>query len=82
MKIQKFNEIFRVHPIELNYNDSKYPIKCKFKNRTPNPGVCYITEINFEERKFHWSNGFVSSNANFDDVEFLPDLFSYNKYNI
>ena len=51
MKIQKFNEIIKVHPIELNYND-KYPIKCKFKNRIPNPGICYIIEINFEERKF------------------------------
>jgi hypothetical protein len=77
MKIQKFNEAGIM-------NNSNFPIKCRFKNRVPDPGICYVTEIDFKDRKIHWRNYNVSSIADFDDVEFLPDLFFLNidKYNI
>jgi len=83
MKIDKFNEIFRVHDMEVN--DNKYPIKCKFKNRKPDPGICYVTQIDFEGEKVHWSNGRVSSVTDFDQIEFIPDifdLFMLKKYNV
>jgi hypothetical protein len=64
------------------YPEDKYPIKCKFKDRIPDPGICYVLEINFEERKIWWSNEAISSTANFDDIEFIPDIFVFGKYNL
>lgn len=68
--------------ISDKYSDKMYPFKCKFKNRTPDPGICYILEINFEEKKVHWTNGAVRSIADFDDIEFIPDPFIFNQYNL
>ncbi|MCK9446946.1 hypothetical protein M0Q50_08870 [bacterium] len=49
---------------------SKFPImKCTFKNRVPNPGICVVKQINYDEEKIYWSNGYVSSVANFEDVD-------------
>ena len=84
MKIQRFNEIYsHVHTSEVS--DNKYPIKCKFKNRIPDPGICYVTQIDFEVEKVHWSNGRISSVTDFNQIEFIPnifDLFMSKKYNL
>lgn len=93
MKIDKFNEMsitkklrdFMVKsPTEVisNEADKLYPFKCKFKNRIPDPGECWIIEINFEERNLTCSNGRYRYLPGFDDVEFIPDLFLLNKYNL
>ena len=74
MKIIRFNE---------NKNaDSKYPFKCKYKNRKPDPGICYVLEIDFENEKVICSNGYVRLFPSFDEIEFIPDIFIFNKYNL
>ena len=60
----------------------KFPFKCKYKNRTPDPGICYILEINFEDRKVQCSNGYVRMYPSFDEIEFIPDIFIFNTYNL
>jgi len=77
MKINKFNESY------AEDYDKKFPIKCKIKNRIPDPGICWVTEINFEEERVEWTNGHVRSSVyGFDKVEFIPDFFVFNKYNL
>ena len=79
MKIQKFTEVsasdFLGIPIDNNIQKSRYnndlPIKCKLSD----PDICYVTDIDFREKKVGWSNGTVSSVANFEDIEFIPELF-------
>lgn len=79
MKISKFNESSEFDKMM----DEKFPIKCKIKNRTPDPGICWVIKINFEEKNVEWSNGYVRSTIyGFDNVEFIPDLFIYSKYNL
>lgn len=86
MKINKFNETLAPKKFgtiyNITYSDEKFPFKCKFKNRVPDPGICWITDIDFRNRKLGWSNGAVSSIANFDDVEFIPDIFVFGKFNL
>ena len=89
MKIQRFTEIsasdyFGIPTVmhQKSMYDDDFPIKCKFHHRVPDPGICYVTDLDFREKKLHWSNGAVSSVANFEDVEFIPDLFLLTKYNI
>jgi hypothetical protein len=87
MKIEKFTEGYHIplpkkKPLQSQYNDNDFPFKCRFKNRTPDPGICYVTEIYFREKKIEWSNGAVGSIANFEDIEFIPDIFIFDKYNL
>ena len=98
MKIIRFNEsnyegiVLRNKPsfpsipskIKLNQKeaDSKYPFKCKYKNRIPDPGICYVLEIDFENEKVSCSNGHVKLFPIFDEIEFIPDIFIFNKYNL
>jgi len=63
-------------------SDDKFPFKCKYKNRTPDPGICYILEINFEDRNVQCSNGYLRMYPSFDEIEFIPDIFIFNKYNL
>ena len=78
MKISKFNESGEFHKMM----DENYPFKCKYKNRTPNPGICWIISIDFERKKLDVSNGNYRYCPDFDDVEFIPDIFVFNKYNL
>lgn len=84
MKIEKFESSESDRYPWLRYNDNmdKYPIKCKFKNRVPDPGICVVIDIDFEERRVHVSNGAVRFRGDFDDIEFIPDIFLFNKYNL
>ncbi len=93
MKINKFKEsivneklkdlFFKTIPDTNAKNaDELFPFKCKFKNRNPDPGICYVTSINFLERSLSCTNGRYSYSPDFDDVEFIPDLFLLNKYNL
>lgn len=78
MKINKFNE-------SSEYNkmmDEKFPFKCKYKNRNPNSGICWIMSIDFENKMLDVSNGRYRYSPTFDDVEFITDLFLLNKYNL
>lgn len=76
MRINKCNESFEEF-------DKKFPFKCKIKNRQPDPGICWVIKVNFEDETIEWSNGYVRSTCyGFDDVEFIPDLFILNKYNL
>ncbi len=79
MKINKFNESAELTD---SYFDEKFPIKCEMKHRIPNPGICWVTKINFENKTINWSNGYVSSHADFKDIEFIPDIFIFNKYGL
>ena len=47
----------------------KFPFMCYFINRTPNPGLCTIIEINYETQKLEVSNGAVRLFPSFDEVE-------------
>lgn len=96
MKIIRFNEneegyIMRPDSAysiatKLNLNkqdaDRKYPFKCKYKNRIPDPGICYVLEIDFENEKVSCSNGYIRLFPSFDEIEFIPDIFIFNKYNL
>lgn len=74
MKVKKFNE--------NNKADSLYPFKCKYKNRTPDPGICWIRRIDFENKRLDVTNGRYSYSPDFDEVEFIPDIFIFSKYNL
>jgi len=76
MKIDKFNQIFE------KTTDSIYPFKCRHKYIIPDPGICDIIVINFESEFVTWSNGYIISTAGFDEIEFIPDIFVFNKYNL
>jgi hypothetical protein len=41
---------------------------CKFKNRVPDPGMCRVININFEEEDLEVSNGAVRLYPKFDEV--------------
>jgi len=94
MKIYRFNEIkfddFRLaidkfqqaHNANIQLSDDKFPFKCKFKNREPDPGICYIISIDFENRKVSCLNGSVRLYPSFDEIEFVPDIFVFSKYNL
>ena len=78
MKIERINE-------NLGFDkmmNQKYPLKCKYKDRTPDPGICWIISIDFENKRLDVSNGRYRYSPDFDDVEFIPDLFIYSKYNL
>ena len=75
MKIKKF--------ISENFdNNEEYPFKCKYKNRVPDPGICYIISINFEDKRVECSNGANRYYPYFHDIEFIPDIFTFFKYNL
>jgi hypothetical protein len=94
MKIKKINEmtfddlrssidaIKANTSMNVNLSDDAYPFRCKFKNRTPDPGVCYVIEINFEKQEIECSNGRVRLYTKFDEIEFIPDIFIFSKYNL
>ena len=79
MKIQRFNEATK-------FSDDDYPFKCKFKdpfaNHDSDPGICYVIEIYFRNRSVKCSNGADEYYASFDDIEFIPDIFIFSKYNL
>jgi hypothetical protein len=90
MKIQRFNEKILKDvkaPIERVLRKTskleEYPIKCKFKNRVPDPGTCYVIDINFEVQQIKCSNEYSTYvGIDFDQVDFIPDIFIFNKYNL
>jgi len=43
MKVNKINKVLE------KYTDDKYPFKIKFKNRIPDPGICHVISIDFED---------------------------------
>lgn len=45
-------------------------------------GICYIIEIYFKNRSVRCSNDKQIFYASFDDVEFIPDIFTFSKYNL
>ena len=78
MKIDKFNEVNK----HWEFSNEIYPFKCKYKNRTPDPGICYVVEINFELEQIECSNGRSRYYPSFDEIEFIPDIFMFGKYNL
>ena len=68
--------------ISESLTEEQYPFKCKYKNRIPDPGLCYVIEINFETKRVECSNGAVRLYPYFDEIEFIPDIFIFNKYNL
>jgi hypothetical protein len=76
--MKKFSNISE----ELKTPDEKYPFKCRYKERNPDPGLCWIIDIDFDNRDLGFSNGSYRYSASFDDVEFIPDIFILNKYNL
>ena len=48
-----------------------YPLRVKFKKRTPDPGICAVKTINWEDRTMYVSNGRCGYFPSFDDVELI-----------
>lgn len=72
--IKKFNdyslnesESSEEHPNNLPYK-KEYPYICEYKNRTPDPGQCYIRMIDFEKKKVDCTNGMHSYYPSFDEI--------------
>jgi len=49
----------------------KYPLSVMFKHRKPDPGICKVISIDWEERKMSVSNGAVRLFPGFSDVFFV-----------
>ena len=84
MKVKKFDEAFkdamgRYHQnaSDARFSDDDYPFKCKYENR-----IYYVIEIYFKNRSIKCSNGSDEYYLSFDDVEFIPDIFVFSKYNL
>jgi hypothetical protein len=50
---------------------SGFPLMVKFYHRTPDPGVCYVSRIDWEGREMEVTNGSVRLYPEFDDVRFV-----------
>jgi len=52
--------------------------RVKFKNRNPDPGICVVTNIDFEKKHLNLahscSSGTIYYSCDFDDVEIVNDL--------
>jgi hypothetical protein len=48
-----------------------FPLKIKYKNRTPDPGICAVIKIDWETKSLWWCNGAVRSVASFHEVEII-----------
>jgi hypothetical protein len=81
-KFSQLNEI--TLPPTRKYNlkpeEREYPLTCKFKNRNPDPGICNIVSIDFDDGVAFVSNGRFRYRAEFKD--FIPDIFVFSKYNL
>lgn len=47
---------------------SDFPLKVKFKDRKPDPGICKVLSIDWENKKLSVSNGAVRLYPDFDQV--------------
>ena len=87
MKIERFNKLNEITlPPQRKYNlkpeERVFPLKCRYKNRTPDPGMLYIISIDFEDGSVSASNGRIRYRAEFKELEFIPDIFVFDKYNL
>ena len=95
MKVKRFNEnsfkdainrwqtIANATQINTKLSDINYPFRCRFINdNMKDTGICYIIEIYFKNRSVRCSNDKQIFYASFDDVEFIPDIFTFSKYNL
>lgn len=53
---------------------SDRPFFARYKSRVPDPGVCRITMIDWEQRRLSMSNGACSYYPSFDEVEIVQGL--------
>ena len=72
--IEKFNEYSLNEQKSSDLNPSlpynrKYPFICVYKNRTPDPGPCYIIMIDFEKKNVSCTNGMYRYSPNFNEIE-------------
>jgi len=64
-------------------NNKEYPFAVFFKNRTPNPGLCTVIDINFEKKLLEVSNGCVRLYPKFEEVNlYRIDGFNNEKPNL
>ena len=52
---------------------AKPPLKCKYKKRYPDPGVCTVISIDWERRKLSVTNGAVRLFPDFTDVTLFSE---------
>jgi hypothetical protein len=50
---------------------SKYPIKARYKDRNPDPGVCTVISINWRDNGLSMSNGSCEYFPAFSEVEII-----------
>ena len=59
-------------------NDKPPMFICTFKKRNPDPGICAVTKIDFENRKLECSNGAVRLSPSFDEIILKTYLLKQN----
>lgn len=64
--------------MERLINGKRPMLICEIPNRKPNPGICTVLYMDFEERRLEWSNGIVRSTAKFEDcvIKQLSEVIS------
>lgn len=58
---------------KINDTLRQMPFTVRFKNRYPDPGLCRVISLNFENEKCEVSNGAVRLWPSFDDVIFYME---------
>ncbi len=51
---------------------NRFGLLAKFKNRTPDPGVCHVMRIDWDNQTISMSNGALRYCPSFDEVEVWP----------
>ena len=51
-----------------------YPFACTYYNRYPDPGMCTVLTIDFENRKLTCFNGAVRLSPSFDEVQMFQSV--------
>lgn len=50
-----------------------YPYRVRYKKRDPDPGLCAVKTINWEDRTMYISNGRYGYCPSFDEVEVVDE---------
>ena len=62
------------HSVPSNVLLTDCPFFARFKQRNPDPGVCRIISINWEDKLISMTNGRLRYSPSFDEVEIVKDF--------
>lgn len=62
------------HSVPFNVLLTDRPFFARFKQRNPDPGVCRIISINWEDKLISMTNGRLRYSPSFDEVEIVSAI--------